>query len=236
MPLVKSDSKKAVSENIKTEMAANKPQRQAIAIALDVARRSARANGGRSPAAFGGMQNPPWYAREEERGASKSYGLVGSSIPGRTDRHPVDVPAGTYVLPADVVSGLGEDNTLAGAKIIDQMMSTNPYGIRGSQIRHGSGPPRPPTGYASTEGVPPFAKGGATHQNVPIIIAGGEFLIDPDKIAHHPMLGNLDPAKASDPEAYQAALKNGHNILDEFVKQTRKKKIKTLQKLPGPKK
>lgn len=40
MPLVKGSSKKAVSQNIKTEMAHGKPQKQAVAIALDVARRS----------------------------------------------------------------------------------------------------------------------------------------------------------------------------------------------------
>lgn len=39
MPLVKSKSKKAVSKNIKTEMEAGKPQKQAIAIALNVARK-----------------------------------------------------------------------------------------------------------------------------------------------------------------------------------------------------
>lgn len=40
MPLIKGKSKKAISANIRTEMAANKPQKQAVAIALDVARRS----------------------------------------------------------------------------------------------------------------------------------------------------------------------------------------------------
>ena len=40
MPLVKSASKKAVGKNIKREVVAGKPRKQAIAIALDVQRRA----------------------------------------------------------------------------------------------------------------------------------------------------------------------------------------------------
>jgi hypothetical protein len=40
MPLEKSKSKKAIGRNIKTEEAAGKTKRQAIAIALDVARKA----------------------------------------------------------------------------------------------------------------------------------------------------------------------------------------------------
>ncbi len=40
VPLVKSKSKKAVSKNIETEMNAGKPQKQAVAIALSVARKA----------------------------------------------------------------------------------------------------------------------------------------------------------------------------------------------------
>lgn len=39
MPLVKSGSRKAVSQNIKTEIAAGRPRKQAIAIAESVARK-----------------------------------------------------------------------------------------------------------------------------------------------------------------------------------------------------
>jgi hypothetical protein len=45
MPLIKASSKKAIGENIKTEEAAGKKPKQAIAIALHVARKS----GGKIP-------------------------------------------------------------------------------------------------------------------------------------------------------------------------------------------
>jgi hypothetical protein len=40
MPLKKSASKKAISENIKTEMKAGRPQKQAVAIAYAVAKKA----------------------------------------------------------------------------------------------------------------------------------------------------------------------------------------------------
>ena len=40
MPLAKGKSKKAISSNIKTEMAAGRPQKQAIAIAMSKAGKS----------------------------------------------------------------------------------------------------------------------------------------------------------------------------------------------------
>jgi len=40
VPLVKSGGKKAVSENIRREMSAGRPQKQAVAIALSVQRRA----------------------------------------------------------------------------------------------------------------------------------------------------------------------------------------------------
>ena len=40
MPLVKGSSRKAIGENIRTEMAHGKPQRQAVAIALSTAAKS----------------------------------------------------------------------------------------------------------------------------------------------------------------------------------------------------
>lgn len=42
MPLAKGKGKKAFSQNVKTEMAAGKPQKQALAIAYSVQRRGKR--------------------------------------------------------------------------------------------------------------------------------------------------------------------------------------------------
>lgn len=42
MPLDKSGSKKSVGKNIKTEMSAGRPQKQAVAIALNIKRRSGK--------------------------------------------------------------------------------------------------------------------------------------------------------------------------------------------------
>lgn len=63
------------------------------------------------------------------------------------------------------------------------------------------------------------ASGGAT-DGVPIVAAGGEYVIPPEDVVH---IGGGD-------------LDHGHKVLDAFVKKMRQKTIKTLQNLPGPKK
>lgn len=122
-----------------------------------------------------------------------TVGALKSHVAGRTDHLPIDVPAESFVIPADVVSGLGEGNSENGHKILDHLFNL-PGGSAPAAIHR--------------------KDGGA----VPIMAAGGEYVVPPEVIAS---LGGGD-------------LKRGHKILDQFVKSVRKQTIKTLQKLPSP--
>lgn len=154
MPLIKGKSKSAVSSNIKTEMAAGKPQKQAIAIALDVARR-ARFDGGALTMAHGGAPKKTFS------------GPVNGHGPGRTDRYPLQVLSGSYVIPADIVSALGEGNTAAGNEVIRRMFYKGGF-LQNNENSCKTGSP------------------------VPCIVAGGEYIIPPDVVAQ---IGGGDVSK-----------------------------------------
>lgn len=66
MPLVKGSSRQAVSANIKTELAAGKPRKQAIAIALNVAGKSKRRNIDRNSSAHDAGHPDHETLREEK--------------------------------------------------------------------------------------------------------------------------------------------------------------------------
>lgn len=163
MPLIHGASKEAIGKNIAAEEAAGKPRKQSIAIALDIARRAKRANGG----------------------SVKHVGPIHSAVGGRTDHLALDVPSGSYVIPADIVSGLGEGNTANGLAVLQQMFPVS---------------------------------GQKSGKDVPIMAAGGEYVIDPPGVMQ---VGGGD-------------LNKGHSILDKWVVSQRKKLVKTLSKLPGP--
>lgn len=149
-------------------------------------------------------------------------GGLASPVPGRTDRLPLDVPAGSYVVPADVVSGLGEGNSMAGIKTLDLMFKAGPYGTKAPKPVRGRAA-RPPGGMrmakAPTPKIPKLkAKGFADGGAVPIIAAGGEYVIPPERVVS---IGGGD-------------VDRGHAILDAFVQQVRGDTIQTLSTLPGP--
>lgn len=176
--------------------------------------------------------NPMLSAQVADQGAEDEPhlggGLIGSSGPGRTDIHNASVPAGSYILPADVISGLGEGNTMAGARIWDQILQSGPYGIPlGHTPRGGLGIQHPPAPFQEQHSpvsfTPPkftLAAGGVARGQpwVPVKLAGGEVHVMPQDVAR---IGGGD-------------IDRGMQILDEFVKHVRKKTVKTLRHLPGP--
>lgn len=172
------------------------------------------ADGGMSSA----MENP-WFERKEAQNVAAYHpgGLYNTSGAGRTDNITNIVPAGAYVVPADVVSGLGEGNTHAGAAVMDKMFHTMPYGIDASHLTHGRGVsiPSAPRQFNESDQL---AKGGHTDGHVPIVTAGGEFLIRPEAIIRK-----------------FGSLKRGHKVLDKWVVHVRNKTANEMKKLPGPK-
>ena len=48
-------------------------------------------------------------------------GPLSSPVGGRTDHLPISVPEGAYIIPADVVSSLGQGNTQSGMLICQKM-------------------------------------------------------------------------------------------------------------------
>jgi hypothetical protein len=124
------------------------------------------------------------------------------------------VASGSYVRPADIISALGEGNSLAGFKVAKSIFEfEGPYGLpTGATPYGGSGLPY--------NGPSPHKAAGGPVTPVPIVAAGGEYVVPPESVAH---IGN-------------GSLDHGHEILDAFVKKMRQKTIKTLRDLPGPKK
>lgn len=92
-------------------------------------------------------------ARAYATGGAVHVGPVVGATGGRADELPVSVSEGAFVVPADIVSGLGEGNTLAGMEMLKKTF----------------GPPGKPG-----------AGGGSV---VPIKISDGEFVISPEQVA-----------------------------------------------------
>ena len=150
MPLKPGKSKAVISQNISEMVHSGHPQRQAVAAALETARK-AMASGGHP-------------ARKDPKVFS---GPLKVAIPGRTDRLPIHVYSGSYVLPADIVSGLAEGNTEAGFEVIKRMIH--------EQMSQG--------GRVVMDRK--YGLNGHYHEPktlVPCVVAGGEYILTPQEV------------------------------------------------------
>jgi hypothetical protein len=216
MPLQKGKSQETISSNISEMVHAGHPQKQAIAAALQTARESAK----------GGLRMPKPKMPSLGKPMKLHTGPIHSAVAGRTDHLPMHVPSGSYVIPADIISAMGEGNTMAGFKQMKRIFGGTPYGGKKQPYNVAGGPYGMSSDMPYGQGAGPYggelpgkAEGGET-DSVPIVAAGGEYVLSPEEVR---MVGEGD-------------LEVGHKVLDEFVKRFRKETIKTLQKLPGPKK
>jgi hypothetical protein len=141
MPLLPGKSQKTISTNIREMIGAGHQRNQAIAAALNTARKAAE----------GGTIDP-----DDQK---VFHGPVRAPIPGRTDRLPIHVHSGSYVLPADTVSALAEGNSEAGFVVVQKMIE--------DAMRR-----TPPT---EDEAEEPRSK-------VAALVAGGEYVLSPDEV------------------------------------------------------
>jgi len=199
--------------------------KQVIKAALDAAR-PGKGHGGN----FGSNKTVvSSFFGNPKSGTTKVHkGPIHSPVAGRTDHLPMHVASGSYVIPADIISAMGEGNSMAGFKVAKDIFGQSFYGQKGAgsgKPYGGKGAPYGGNGLPYGGGDLPYsmephkAAGGET-ATVPIVAAGGEYVVPPEDVVH---IGKGD-------------LDYGHQILDEFVKRFRAKTIKTLKALPGPKK
>jgi hypothetical protein len=117
MPLKHGSSQETISSNISEMINAGHPRDQAIAAALSTAREG-RKRGGK---------------------VKTHSGPIHSSVAGRTDHLPMHVASGSYVIPADIISALGEGNSMAGFKVAKNIFSApGPYGQSTGSLPYGA--------------------------------------------------------------------------------------------------
>jgi hypothetical protein len=90
-------------------------------------------------------------------------GALTGATGGRADKLPINVPNGSHVIPADVVSALGQGNSAHGYKVLGRMFPNS--GGRSSK----------------SSGSSLVKKNGG---EVPIMASDGEFIVSPQDVQH----------------------------------------------------
>jgi hypothetical protein len=114
--------------------------------------------------------------------------------------------SGSYVLPSDVVSGMGQGNTNAGAKMWGNLIahSIGPMGIQNAIKQRSM-----PSARLRMTGTTKTFAGGGSSEYTPIITAGGECLVDPEIVCE---LGDGDPEKGKKILAASAMMVRDHYL------------------------
>lgn len=139
-------------------------------------------------------------------------GSILSDVPGRTDSHATHVPSGSYVIPADIVSGRGQGNTIAGSKALESL-----FRLGRKPARKRLGVPRRRAKGLALGGAPELPSEAETPP-VRVNLAGGEIVVPPENLT----------------DVVHPDLKTAHEIMDAWVLQERKNLRKELARLPGP--
>jgi len=181
-------------------------------------------------------------------------GPIVSDGAGRTDNVPMHVPSGAYVIPADIVSHIGEGNSISGMKVLQAMFAPKPFGAAAGPwgvsmgkpvMGKGAPMPRmafprpvsPPAGSVSPTPAGPAGPGPQLARPIappPIAKHGGA--VD-SQVPSTPIAASGGEFVVSPAEVKRRGggdITKGHKILDAFVKSMRKNHIQTLQNLPGP--
>lgn len=224
MPLKGGKSQKVISENIhELTHHGSRPRSHAQIVAIALHNADKYSAGGLADAAgyakggvFGSLNFRPPHGLARATGPTGGLpkvkaplvkgGFLHSTIPGRTDRLATRVKSGSHIIPADVVSSLGQGNSLAGARHLDMTMRALPT----AGFARGGSP-------SASHRSPPHHR---PESHEPVLLAGGEYVIDPHEVV---AIGGGDA-------------KRGHDILDRMIVRVRRKEAKKMLKLPGPKK
>lgn len=185
MPLKPGKSQEAISANIDElthHGSRSRGHKQIVAIALHNADKYSK--GGLANAIkpmhspkgglFGSLNPKPPRGLSRATAPIASGGFLHSTVSGRTDRLATNVRSGSHIIPADVVSSLGQGNSLAGASHLNHIMRSLP--------------------------PPAFAAGGRSHphrrlEHEPVLLAGGEYVIEPEEVRS---IGQGDQKKGHD--------------------------------------
>lgn len=88
-------------------------------------------------------------------------GPVGGALPGRADHARLSVPSGSFILPSDTVSALGESNSAAGFAVLQGMFPQSQRMANGGEV------------VDDDQG----------EEQVPVRLSSGEYVLDPETVA-----------------------------------------------------